>query len=414
MNIKTASPVLIDTRQLKFLLPLKQLQTDHLQQLASHAHVFELAAGEPLSSSEETGWFVYLLQGRLKFVDNEPPLLLKHNDERALHPLFAEGTPHTHVITDSRCVLARVDKQMFHSLVQRELLTGEEVENVEMSEVEGALFNDIMQAYNSASLQLPSLPEIALKVKNALSRTDTSAVDVARIVAADPVMATRLIAVANGPMNRGIEPVTSIQQAVVRLGTQVCKNLVMSLAMSQLFKSQSSQLNQRMQQLYDRSVDVAAIAFALSRLSGKLNPDHVLLAGLLHDIGVVSILAHIEKTGLLVESDAELDAIIARLKGFVGAMVVRHWELPDDFLNVVENYDDWQRSSGQQVDVSDLITAAAIYSRLKRHEVKGLPKIEQVPAFAKIFPAKHDTQFIHEVLESAHDEVVSIMQLLRM
>lgn len=414
MNRETASPVLIDTRQLKFLLPLKQLQTDHLQQLASHAHVFELAAGEPLSSSEETGWFVYLLQGRLKFVDNEPPLLLKHNDERALHPLFAEGTPHTHVITDSHCVLVRVDKQMFHNLVQRELLTGEEVENVEMSEVEGTLFNDIMQAYNTASLQLPSLPEIALKVKNALSRTDTSAVDVARIVAADPVMATRLVVVANGPLNRGVEPVTSIQQAVVRLGMQVCKNLVMSLAMSQLFKSQSSQLNQRMQQLYDRSVDVAAIAFALSRRSGKFNPDHVLLAGLLHDIGVVSILAHIEKTGLLVESDAELDAIIARLKGFVGAMVVRHWELPDDFLNVVENYDDWQRSSGQQVDVSDLITAAAIYSRLKRHEVKGLPKTEQVPAFAKIFPAKHDTQFIHEVLESAHDEVVSIMQLLRM
>jgi len=406
--------VQIDSNQLKFLVPLKQLQSDHRRQLTDHAHTLELAAGERLSASEETGWFVYLLEGRLKFIDNEQPLLLKHSDERAAHPLFAEGAQLCRVVADNHCLLLRVDKPMFHSLVQRELLTGEELENVEMSEVEGALFNDMMQAYNSASLQLPSLPEIALKVKNALSRTDASALDVARIVAADPVMATRLIAVANGPLNRGVEPVTSIQQAVVRLGMQVCKNLVMSLAMSQLFKSQSSQLNQRMQQLYDRSVDVAAIAFALSRLSGKLKPDHVLLAGLLHDIGVVPILAHIEKTGLLVESEAELDAIITRLKGFVGAMVVRHWELPDDFLNVVENYDDWQRNTGQQVDVSDLITAAAIYSRLKRHELKGLPKIEQVPAFAKIFPGKHDAQFVHEVLESAHDEVVSIMQLLRM
>ena len=404
----------IDSNQLKFLLPLKQLQADHRRQLTDHAHTLELAAGEQLSASDESGWFVYLLQGRVTFIDNERPVLLKHSDERAAHPLFAEGMPQTHVVADSHCLLLRVDKPMFHSLVQRELLTGEEVENVEMSEVEGALFNDIMQAYNSASLQLPSLPDIALKIKNALSRTDTSALDVARIVSADPVMATRLIAVANGPLNRGVEPVTSIQQAVVRLGMQVCKNLVMSLAMSQLFKSQSSQLNQCMQQLYDKSVDVAAIAFALSRLSGKLNPDHVLLAGLLHDIGVVPILAHIEKTGLLVESDEELDEIVSRLKGFVGAMVVRHWELPDDFLNVVENYDDWQRDTGQQVDVSDLITAAAIYSQLKRHELKGLPKIEQVPAFAKIFPAKHDAQFVHDVLESAHDEVVSIMQLLRM
>ncbi len=405
----------IDRNQLKFLVPLKQLQADHRRQLTDHAHTLELVAGERLSATEEAGWFVYLLRGRLKIIGNDQSLLLKHSDERAVHPLFTEETQQGQVVAaDSHCLLLRVDKPMFHSLVQRELLTGEEVENVEMSEVEGALFNDIMQAYNSASLQLPSLPEIALKVKKALSRDDSSALDVARIVAADPVMATRLIAVANGPLNRGVEPVTSIQQAVVRLGVQVCKNLVMSFAMSQLFKSQSSQLNQRMQQLYDRSVDVAAIAFALSRHSAQLNPDHVLLAGLLHDIGEVPILAHIEKTGLLVESESELDAIIARLKGFVGAMVVRHWELPVDFLNVVENYDDWQRNTGQQVDVSDLVTAAAIYSRLKRHELKGLPKIEQVPAFAKIFPARHDTQFIHEVLESAHDEVVSIMQLLRM
>ncbi len=146
----------IDSNQLKFLLPLKQLQSDHRRQLTDHAHTFELAAGEQLSASEETGWFVYLLKGRLKFTDNEQLQLLKHSDERAAHPLFAEGMPPIHVVADSRCLLLRVDKPMFHSLVQRELLTGEELENVEMSEVEGALFNDIMQAYNSASLQLPA------------------------------------------------------------------------------------------------------------------------------------------------------------------------------------------------------------------------------------------------------------------
>lgn len=404
----------IENKQLKLLQPLRQLQADHRQQLLDHAHTLELAAGEQLFASEETGWFVYLLRGQLNLIDTAPLMLIKHGDERALHSLFADGGLDSRVVADSPCLLLRVDKQMFHSLMQRELLTGEEAGSIEMSEIEGTLFNEIMQAYNSASLQLPSLPEIALKVKQALSRNNASALDVARIVAADPAMAARLIAVANGPLNRGVEQVSSIQQAVVRLGVQVCKNLVTSFAMSQLFKSQSRLLNQRMQQLYDRSVDVAAIAFALSRHSGKLDPDHALLAGLLHDIGVVSILAHIETTGLLVESESELDQVVSRLKGSVGAMVVRHWELPEDLLDVVESYDDWQRNSGEQLVVRDLVTAAAIYSRLKRHDLKGLPVIEQVPAFVKIFPARHDAGFIHEVLESAHDEVVSMMQLLRM
>lgn len=403
----------IDKNLLKFLVPIKQLQTEHREKLAEQSHVIELNAGDQLSANEEHRWFLYLLRGKLDLLDINQPVLVSHADKRANHPLFGEAAHKSHLLAQTTCKIARVDKQLFHTFLHQELLSGEELETVEMGEVEGNLFNEIMHAFNMGTLQLPSLPEIAMKVKTALSQPETSADDVTRIITADPAMATRLIGAANGPLSRGIEPVTSIHMAVVRLGLQACKDLVISFSIRQLFKSRTPILKERMQQLYDKSIDVAAIGFALSRQSGKLNPDHVLLAGLIHEIGVIPVLAHIETTGLIVNDTNELEYIISSLKSVVGAMVVRHWGLPNDLLIVVEDYADWKRDSGSQADVCDMITLADIYSRLKQHAVKGLPKIEQVPAFKKIFPAQQNAEFVKQVFEHAEHEIDSIKRLMK-
>ena len=65
-------------------------------------------------------------------------------------------------------------------------MTGEELETIEIGESEGYLFNEIMHAFNVGALKLPSLPEIALKVKSAVINPNVTVADVARIIEADP------------------------------------------------------------------------------------------------------------------------------------------------------------------------------------------------------------------------------------
>ena len=247
-----------------------------------------------------------------------------------------------------------------------------------------------------------------------MAGTNTSAEDIARIVSADPAMVTRLINVANGPLNRGVDPVCSIQAAIVRLGMQSSKELVTSFAVKQLFSSKNKMLHRRMRELYDQSVDVAAISFALSKQAGILSPDHMLLAGLLHEIGVIPILSYIEDTGLIISCEDELDNIIKRLRGAVGSMVIRHWGLSNDLLAVVEDFENWQRNEEGEIDTCDMIIIAQIYRRLKHHQLDGLPDIHQVPAFQKLYPGNQDANFAQNVFQQAHEEIVSIMQLLKM
>ena len=263
-------------------------------------------------------------------------------------------------------------------------------------------------------LKLPSLPDIALKVKHALASPYVSAADVARIIAADPAIATRLINVANGPLNRAVDPIHSIQAAIVRLGVQTSKELVMSFAVKQLFTTKSQILKHRMHSLIDDSIEIASISFALSKQSGMLPPEHLLLAGLLHNIGVIPILSYIEDTGLNINDEAELDNIINRLRGAVGTMVIRHWNLSDDLFAVVENFENWKRDENEKLDTCDMVIIAQIYQRLKHHKIEGLPNINDVPAFKKLYPNNQSADFAQHVFQQAHDEIAAILQLLKM
>jgi len=407
--------VQFDNTLLKYLVPIKQLQAEHQLQIASQSHMLELRTGDVLTANEEHRWFVYLIEGKLDLLElNKEPVLLDAADDRAHHPVFSDGAHKLRMVAQSSCVIVRFEKQLFNTFIDQELISGEELETVEMNEVEGNLFNEIMHEFNMGNLKLPSLPDIAIKVRKALEAPNASADDMSRIISADPAMVTRLIKVANGPLNRGVDPIASIQAAIVRLGMQTTKELVTSFAIKQLFKTKSKMLNQRMHELYDHSVDVAAISFALSKQTGKLSPDHMLLAGLLHEIGVIPILSYIEDTGLIINDEVELDGIIKSLRGAVGSMVIRHWGLSSDLFAVVEEFENWQRDEKGEIDTCDMIIIAQIYRRLKHHQIEGLPRIDQVPAFKKLYPDNQDKDFAQKVFQQAHDEIAAIMQLLRM
>lgn len=169
-----------------------------------------------------------------------------------------------------------------------------------------------------------------------------------------------------------------------------------------------------MHELYDHSIEIAAISFALSRQLKKYDPDHVLLAGLVHDIGVIPVLHYIEETGLDISSKEELDNIVGKLRGIVGSMVIKNWELSNDLVSVVEDAEDWQRQSEDSLDLCDIIIVAQIYDMLKHHRVKGLPKISEVPVFNKLFKGRPDPEFVQLVLDQSHEEVTQVMQLLKL
>lgn len=404
----------LEQKWLNQLQPINELQIEAIEKLANKSTVIDVDKGFVLEASDEYRWLIYLLSGEVNLISPDQSVVsVAGISERAHHPLFSEKAHRIKAIANSSSRFVRFDRQYFNLLFDESLLAGEEFETIEVRESEGHLFNTIIHAFNQGLLELPSLPEIALKVKEAVADPDVNTENLVRMIEADPALVARLIQVANSPIHSGTGLVQSIRAAVIRLGLKTTRDLVICLSVKQLFKAKSPLLKTRMQKLYEHSVEVAAIAYTLANKTTHLVADDMLLAGLVHDIGVIPILTYIDQIGLDIDSMEQVEEIINDLRSVVGSMVISNWALSPELLTVIENAENWYRDTSDNVDMCDVILASQIYFRLQHHQLKNLPKLDQVPAFSKLFPDHQDPELIKEILDQAKEEVEEVKRLLR-
>lgn len=243
----------------------------------------------------------------------------------------------------------------------------------------GELLDDIKHN----RLKLPILPEIAFKVREAVSDPNAAAATVAKAVSSDASIAARLLQVANSPLYRGTSAISNLQSAIARLGAPLVRNLVTSLILKQLFQTKSPALQARMHALWEHSTQVAAISHVLARKLTRLKPDEAMLAGLLHDIGALPILVKVETHPELLQNPAAIDDLVDKLHASVGRLILETWKFPPELVTVAAEHENLSRIS-DEVDYTDVVTVANLHSYLgTRHRHAGV-KFTAVPAFTKL------------------------------
>ncbi|GAB4353214.1 MAG: HDOD domain-containing protein [Methylohalobius sp. ZOD2] len=217
----------------------------------------------------------------------------------------------------------------------------------------------LLDEIESNRLVLPSLPEVALRVRDEVERGDINAAKLADMIAEDAALSARLLQVANSPLYRARSEITSLQMAITRMGYNTVRTLLMSLAMQQIFQPTSTLLDSYFHETWQTSVNVAAISRALASLSPKLDPEHGLLAGLIHQIGKLPILTLAEQIPSLANNQASLDPLIEKLHPKIGGVIMKHWNFPDSLYKVATEYPDWHRQpNGDAPDYVDVVQIA--------------------------------------------------------
>ena len=134
------------------------------------------------------------------------------------------------------------------------------------------------------SAQLISLPDIYLELKQLLDEPDFSMVEVALLVGRDPGMATRFLRVANSPLNRRVNKIETVSQAVSMLGISQVHDIVLSASVAVAFEGiQTDVMN--MKKFWQRSFYSAVMTKQLALECGILEVDRLFVIGLLHDLG---------------------------------------------------------------------------------------------------------------------------------
>lgn len=385
--------------------------------LADHSWVDSAKRGYVLAKEGVADeWDYYLMEGTLKLtaVDGKESFVM--GGSRTARAPVAHLQPRRYTLSAMTPVTyLRVDASLLKNLsfsgmdqgmiVEEDIESDEVFDNLLYAEINDDLIND--------RLAVPSMPEVAVKIRRMIEQEDASVPQLAQVIQADPAVSAKLIKSANGSLYHGQPPVETCARAISRLGLNTTKHLVVSFVLRNLFQEKitTELLNHCARDLWNHSVEVAAISQALATVTPELDADEALLGGLLHDIGELVILSYADKYPEYSKDANALQSIVTQLKGDIGSAVLHEWQFPKEFLLAAAESEDWMRNPGTKPDYCDVVLVAHLHSYFGTAKMAGLPGLAEVPAFGKLADGNLTPEVSMLVLDEAKEMIQETKRL---
>jgi HD-like signal output (HDOD) protein len=265
---------------------------------------------------------------------------------------------------------------------------------------------------SGGKLELPPFPAVALRVRDALADPGVSVEKVARLVLSEPVLAARLLRIANSAlMRRGLVEITDVRTVISHLGFTMVRSIVVMEAIDTAFKIPGhGLLHRRIEAVRRRSVRVAVLSCLLASklVRGSVRTDDAMLAGLLHAIGCFYILIRADAfPAVFGHSDDELGELLEQWYPSVGRAIVESWGFPESFAVAVDEHTMLDREHRGKADLADVVLAAHLLAQRTEPEQSDGVDLATIPACVKL---GLDEQTAVEVLLEAQGELRSMAE----
>ena len=357
--------------------------SEHRQLLLDKAQIEKLGWRHKLAQADEHHWLVYVLSGEIHLktaAGSEEKI--SAGSARANAPLFqAAGAVG---IAKQGTQILRIDRRLADMLLDDEEHDATEVGETELSAQEAEIIATIYAAFAQGKLEVPSLPDVALAVRDAVNRCAAGVAEVAQIVQSDPVLSGRIIQASNSATYGGLHGATTLVEAINRLGLKATRNLATALAVRNLFQTRSAKVGKIAKLVYRHSAQVAAMCSVLAREQTDIPPEQALLAGLTHDIGALPVLNYIDRKPQLADNTRAVLSAIEKLRAPAGVLVLSGWGFEQTLIDVAEHADDWQRDCGAAIDMGDLVVAAQLHLAAQAGASASFPALADTPAGRKL------------------------------
>jgi HD-like signal output (HDOD) protein len=198
--------------------------------------------------------------------------------------------------------------------------------------------NDLYERATEYIQKMPSLPTSVSKVLEVCANPKLSPVDLNRVISLDPVLVGRVLKLVNSAYYGLDKQETSLVRAIIMLGINTVKNLVLSSAVMASLPSGRYPRGLNMEDFWQHSLCVGVTAKLLAKRRG-INlrwAEEYFTSGLLHDLGKIPLNMILSKEYLATVAKAEeLGASLFKVEGdtlgidhcALGAMIVNAWKL---------------------------------------------------------------------------------------
>ncbi len=265
---------------------------------------------------------------------------------------------------------------------------------------------------NNAAV-LPSLPDLAMRIRKTIDADVSDAKAIARLVESDPAMAAKLMKAANSALYGGLGTVETTSSAVVRLGMKTTRQLVLTFALKEVFECEDPMIRKRMKALWRHSSQIAALCFVLAREIRGTDPEEALLIGLVHDVGAIPILNYSQKYPALTNDPEALEQTIGRMRGELGAMILRDWLFVPAVVAGARDAENWTRKNPGRADFTDLLIVAQVHDMLRTGDTDSLPPLGEISAIGRVLGDGASPEKSLQVLHAAKEQVDEMRSVLK-
>lgn len=200
------------------------------------------------------------------------------------------------------------------------------------------------QLITSSKARLPVFNPTAARIQQEIAKDEPDVRKIEKLIVSDQALTAEVLRLSNSSFYKGLTQVSTVRNAIVRLGVNEVSNIVMTVTHESQFRSKDPFLHSVMCKLWRHALGVAVAAQWLCRHCGLHGIAHeAFFAGLLHDIGKLFILMVVEdlmKSGRLAikPSTALLTEAMDQLHTGHGCTLMKHWNLPDKYAEVARNH----------------------------------------------------------------------------
>jgi HD-like signal output (HDOD) protein len=244
---------------------------------------------------------------------------------------------------------------------------------------------------------LPSFPDAVARVQQVLSDETITSERITRVVSSDAGLAARILAMANSALlHRGGSGVTDLKVAITRIGHDCIRAAALAYATAQVrHAADLAHIRADLERFWQEGLRVAALAYAMARESRIVRPDEALLAGLLHNIGKVYIIARTPKGAGRIDVD---EAVLRDWHPGIGQALIENWKLPEEIAVAVGGQLEIDRSHGEAADLQDLLIVAVALAAQMASNAADDTGLADMPAAVAM--GLTDSAFVRIMLES--------------
>ena len=213
---------------------------------------------------------------------------------------------------------------------------------------------------NHREIKLTSFPDIVLRVRIALDDPDTTSENLATLLSVDPVLASRILVLANSTYyNAGGIKIESLGNAVGRIGFVTVRTTAISYAVELLHASEGlGALKSELRSTWSAALRRAAMSEVMARYCSKLNGDTAFIVGLLNQIGVLYIFSKYDEYPNLMRDPHARQNLIDEWAAPIGENIVANWDFSNEIQATLNPNEDEAARPDNEPTLVDVVVAA--------------------------------------------------------